>query len=304
MRMRIIFNEKVLLEVEYQEDFVIKNIKSDMISSPILPDMKNFAYKDIKNLTEMIELLYRFYIAGRPLTEGVMDYILYIANKEKLSIHISLDDFIYTKKSLYKTKNKSTFFVTDKTSELIVLGIKIGESADDIEIIKPIKNGFDAKELIDIVELSIKYKERENWISENIEYCEKALYDKLLDGRYDFDISKYDNSNFKTDKSSIDKGTINNQLPSNKKVRVNRPFKCLIKYRKEMVFQLEVKNDEYRLTHGNKRVLDDVPDSEKLIQLWSRVRDMRLLNPNDITVELIQEMFEKFRPQGMKLEVV
>lgn len=295
MRMRITLNEKTFVEVEYEKDFVIKNIKSDMISSPILTDMKNFAYKDVKNLTEVIELLYRFYIVGRPLTEGVMDYILFIANKEKLSIRIPLEDFIETKKNLYKTKNKSTFFVTDKTSELTVLGIKIGESPDDIEIIKPIKNCLDAKELIDIVELSIKYKEREKWVSENIDYCEKALYDKLLDGRYNFTIGKYDNGNFKIDKSSLD-----NKSPLNK----TAGFKCLLKYRKGVLFELELNASEYKIKPINRSLLDDIPDSDKLAQLWSRMRDIRLLNPNDITVELIQEMFEKFKPTGMKLEVV
>ena len=146
MKMEIILKEKTILEIDYEKDFVIKNIKSDMIISPLLTDMKNFAYKDVKNLTEMVELIYNFYILGKPLTEGLMDYILFIVNKEKLSIHMSLEDFIDTKKNLYKTKNKSNFFVTDKTSELIVLSIKIGESVDDIEVIKPVKYYFNAKE--------------------------------------------------------------------------------------------------------------------------------------------------------------
>lgn len=293
MKMEILFNKIKYLEVDYDENFIIQEVKTQIFGD----SQVDF----IKDLIKVRELLYHHYIFGEPLTEGVLDYICFVIDKTNSSIHMTIDDFIKTKKNLYKTKNKSLFVVRDKTADLTVLCIKIGQNIDDIEIIKPVKDFVKTKDLIDAVEILIKYKEKEKWISSNINHCEKTLYEELLDGRYNFSISKYDNNNFKLDKSLLSRGQLDNKYISTES---SGSFEYLIKYKKQSIMRVELKNGEYEVKFENAHFIREKIDSEELVDLWKNLKDVKCLNVNEITPSLIKNIFDRFKMNKMELEPV
>ncbi|MGM9531215.1 MAG: hypothetical protein ACI3VO_05195, partial [Intestinibacter sp.] len=293
MKMEILFNKSKYLEVDYDENFIIQDVKTQIFGD----SQVDF----IKDLIKVRELLYHHYIFKEPLTEGVLDYICFVTAKTNTSIKMTIDDFIKIKKSLYKTKNKSFFVVRDKTADLTVLCIKIGQNIEDIEIIKPVKDFVKTKDLIDAVEILIKYKEKEKWVSSNINQCEKTLYNELLDGRYNFSISKYDNNNFKRDKSILSRGQLDNKYISNES---NGSFEYLIKYKKQNIMRVQLKNGVYEVKFENAHFIREKIDSEELVDLWKNLNDIKSLNINEITPSLIKNIFDRFKMNKMELKPV
>ena len=293
MKMEILFNKSKYLEVDYDENFIIQDVKTQIFGDSQI----DF----IKDLIKVRELLYHHYIFKEPLTEGVLDYICFVTSKTNTSIKMTIDDFIKTKKNLYKTKNKSFFVVRDKTTDLTVLCIKIGQNIGDIEIIKPVKDFVKTKDLIDAVEILIKYKEKEKWVSSNVNQCEKTLYDELLDGRYNFSISKYDNNNFKRDKSLLSRGQLDNKYIPNES---NGSFEYLIKYKKQNIMRVQLKNGVYEVKFENAHFIREKINSEELVDLWKNLNDIKSLNINEITPSLIKNIFDRFKMNKMELKPV
>lgn len=293
MKIEIKYNKLPYLEVDYDENFIIQEIKTQILG---------YSQVDfIKDLVKVRELLYHHYIFGEALTEGVLDYICFVIAKTNSSIHMTIDDFIKTKKNLYKTKNKSLFVVRDKTADLTVLCIKIGQNIGDIEIIKPVKDFVKTKDLIDAVEILIRYKEKEKWVSSNVNHCEKVLYDELLDGRYNFSISKYDDNNFKLDKSLLSRGQLDNKyIPTES----SGSFEYLIKYKKQSIMRVELKNGKYEVNFENAHFIREKINSEELVDLWKNLKDVKSLNINEITPSLIKNIFDRFKMNKMELEPV